>query len=455
MAEDRLTKIVSLCRRRGFIFGGSEIYGGLSSIWDYGPLGAILKKRIKDIWWRHYVEERSDIVGLDASIIMSEGVFLASGHLKGFTDLLIDCPGCKKRFRLDKLEKAGPNLSVCPECGQKIDTQKNKARQFNLMLKTNMSASESKPYYAYLRPETAQGIFVNFNNVLNTTHKKLPFGIAQIGKAFRNEVTTGSFIFRMKEFEQMEIEYFVHPSEATRIYQEWIQERLNFYTRDIGLKKENLRLREHAREELAHYAKGCTDIEFNFPLSGKEGGWSELEGIANRGDFDLREHSRISKKDLAYFDDAKNEKFIPFVIEPSAGVDRTFFAVIADAFFEEEVKGKSRTVLKLKADLAPYTAAVFPLLKNKPALVELAKNIFYGINRKISTLYDDTAAIGKLYRRQDEIGTPFCLTVDVESLDDKKVTIRNRDTMQQERVDFDRINDYIGEKLLTAKGGEK
>jgi glycyl-tRNA synthetase len=446
MTEDKLSKIVSLCRRRGFVFGGSEIYGGLGSFWDYGPLGAKLKKRIKDIWWDTYVEKRNDIAGLDSSIIMHEDVFKASGHLEGFTDSLVDCPHCKKRFRIDKLEKIGDNLYKCEHCDAKIDSQKNKPRKFNLMLKTNVSATEDEPYYGYLRPETAQGIFVNFKNVLDSTHKKLPLGIAQIGKAFRNEVTTGSFIFRMKEFEQMEIEYFVKPADADKAYQYWVKERFDFYVSKIGLKKENLKLREHQKDELAHYAKSCTDIEFNFPF-----GWSELEGIANRGNFDLTEHSRVSKKDLSCFDEETKEKFIPYVIEPSAGVDRTFFAIISDAYNEEEVNGKIRVVLKLKPSLAPYHAAIFPLLKNKPELVELAKKIFCDIKDELPALYDDTGAIGKLYRRQDEIGTPLCITVDVESLTDKKVTIRDRDTMKQERIDVEKVFEYIKEKINQNK----
>jgi len=442
MSQDKLAQIISLCKRRGFIFGGSEIYGGLSSVWDYGPLGVRLKKRIKDIWWKEYVEKRSDIVGLDSSIIMRDQVFVASGHLQGFTDSLVDCPNCKKRFRVDKLEKIEGNIYSCLECKEKIDIEKNKPRKFNLMLKTNMSATEDEPNYAYLRPETAQGIFINFANVLNTTSKKLPMGIAQIGKAFRNEVTTGSFVFRMKEFEQMEIEYFVAPEEAEKFYKYWVEERFDFYTKRIGLRKENLKLREHAGNELAHYAKACTDIEFKFPF-----GWSELEGIANRGDFDLSEHSRVSKKELSYFDSANNKRFVPYVIEPSAGVDRTFFACLSDAFCQEEVNGKVRNVLKLKPDLAPYSAAVFPLLKNKPEVVELAKNIFCDIKDELPALYADTAGIGKLYRRQDEIGTPFCVTVDVESLSDGKVTIRDRDTMKQERVDVTKVKEFLKQRV--------
>ena len=452
MNQEKLTKIVSLCKRRGFIFGGSEIYGGLSSIWDYGPLGVRLKKRIKDIWWKEYVEKRDDIVGLDSSIIMPEQVFKASGHLEGFTDSLVDCPHCKKRFRVDKLEKINEDIYNCPECKGRIDIRKSKPRKFNLMLKTNMSAAEDEPNYAYLRPETAQGIFVNFTNVLNTTSKKLPLGIAQIGKAFRNEVTTGSFVFRMKEFEQMEIEYFVYPKEADEFYKYWVKERFSFYIEKIGLQRKNLRLREHAKDELAHYAKSCTDIEFKFPFPAKGGsasggGWSELEGVANRGDFDLSEHARVSKKDLSYFDSAKGEKFIPYVIEPSAGVDRTFFACLSDAFYSEEVRGKVRNVLKLKPDLAPYSAAIFPLLKNKPEVVELAKNVFCDIKNELPALYDDTAAIGKLYRRQDEIGTPFCITVDVESLSDGKITVRDRDTMEQERIDISRVKEFLKSKI--------
>ncbi|MBN2483805.1 MAG: glycine--tRNA ligase [Candidatus Omnitrophica bacterium] len=443
MPQDRFAQIISLCRRRGFIFQGSEIYGGLSSFWDYGPLGSLIKKKIKDIWWKEYVENRADIFGLDSAIIMHENVFVASGHLEGFADYLVDCPGCKKRFRIDKIEKIAPDLYTCPECAGEINTIQNKPRKFNLMLKTNVSATEDEPQYAYLRPETAQGIFANYLNVMNTYHKKLPLGIAQIGKAFRNEVTTGSYIFRMKEFEQMEIEYFTYPEEAAQCYREWVSERFRFYIETIGLKKENLRLREHSSDELAHYARACTDVEYLFPF-----GWSELEGIADRGDYDLTQHAKVSKKDLSYFDNVRDTRFMPYVIEPSAGVDRTFFAVICDAYDEEEVKGKKRVVLRLKPHLAPYTLAVFPLLKNRGEIVDLAKKIFYDIKEKMPVLYDDTGAIGKLYRRQDEIGTPFCATVDVDSVSDQKVTIRNRDTMQQERVEIGRIAEYI----KTVKG---
>ncbi|MFA7114896.1 MAG: glycine--tRNA ligase [Candidatus Omnitrophota bacterium] len=442
MDTDKLTKIVSMCRRRGFIFGGSEIYGGLSSVWDYGPFGAKIKKRIKDLWWDHYVEKRDDIVGLDSSIIMHEDVFKASGHLAGFTDSLVDCPKCKKRSRVDMLEKEDTTHYIC-ECKNVIDITVNKPRKFNLMFKTNVSATEENPVYAYLRPETAQGIFVNFANVLNTVHKKLPLGIAQIGKSFRNEVTTGSFIFRMKEFEQMEIEYFVHPNDADKMYEYWVKERYSFYTDKIGLKKENLRLRPHTADELAHYARGCTDVEYMFPF-----GWSELEGIANRTDFDLKQHSEVSRKDLSCFSSAENKKFIPYVIEPSAGVDRTFFAIICDAYDEETVNDRTRVVLRLKPYFAPYRAAVFPLLKKNDELVNIAKNLFYDIRNKMPATYEDTAGIGKLYRRQDEIGTPFCITIDGDSLKDQKVTIRDRDTMLQERVSIDQGGIYIEQKSI-------
>lgn len=439
MEENKLEKIISLCKRRGFIFSGSEIYGGISSIWDYGHLGAILKKRIKDIWWREYVEKREDIVGLDSAIIMHKDVFVASGHLEGFVDYLIECSECKKRFRTDKIEKTGENTYECPNCKKQINTQ---PRKFNLMLKTNLSAVEDGSSYGYLRPETAQGIFVNFLNVVNTTHRKIPFGIAQIGKAFRNEVTSGSFIFRMKEFEQMEIEYFVYPDEADKYYQYWVKERFNFYVDKIGLSRKNLRIREHSKDELAHYARCCSDVEYRFPF-----GWAELEGIANRGDYDLQRHSEVSKKELMIFDERERKKIIPYVIEPSAGVDRTFFACLCDAYHEEEVAGRKRVVLRLKADLAIYKLAVFPLLKNNPAIKELARNIFLGLKEKVPSYYDDTAAIGKLYRRQDEIGTPFCVTVDLQSLQDKTVTIRERDTMQQERISIDKIVEFIEDKI--------
>jgi len=430
--SDVMEKMVSLCKRRGFVFQSSEIYGGLASTWDYGPLGAELKRNLKEAWWRSNVYERDDIEGLDAAILMRPEAWMASGHVTSFEDILIDCKKCKKRFKAEHV--AGP---ACPECGGEI----TEARQFNLMLKTHLGPIEDETSLVYMRPETAQGIFVNFHNVVTSMRRKLPFGIAQIGKSFRNEVTTGNFTFRSREFEQMEIEFFVKPGTDEDWYGKWVEERFGWYIK-LGIKKENLRKRPHEKTELAHYAKACTDIEYKFPF-----GWSELEGIANRGNFDLTEHGRVSKKDHSYFDEATKEKFIPYVIEPSAGVDRTFFAVISDAYHEEEVNGKTRVVLKLKPSLAANCAAIFPLLKNKPELVQLAKKIFYDIKDKFPATYDDTGAIGKLYRRQDEIGTPFCITVDVESLTDNKVTIRDRDTMKQERIGIEKILEYIEAKV--------
>ncbi len=446
MDKDKLSKIVSLCKRRGFVFLSCGLYGGLGAVWDYGPLGVMLKKNIKDIWWKTYVEQRTDIVGLDASILMSEPVFLASGHLKGFTDDLVDCKSCKKRFKLEQLveKETGPlpeKLS-CPECGAVISLKDTPVRKFNLMLKTYLGVVDDDKKPAYLRPETAQGIFTNFGNVLNSLHKKVPFGIAQIGKAFRNEITTKSFIFRTREFEQMEIEFFTHPQESDKWYEYWIEERKNWYIEKLGISKNDLRLRAHRKDELAHYAKACSDIEFNFPF-----GWKELEGIANRRDFDLKSHSDLSKKDLSFFSPLTNEKFIPYVIEPSAGVDRTVLAVLSGAYFEEEVNGKIRVVLKIDKRIAPYKIAVFPLLKNRGELVEKARKIHSELNREFISVYDDTAAIGKLYRRQDEVGTPFCVTVDVESLSDNKVTVRSRDSMDQDRVEVGALSGYFKDKF--------
>jgi glycyl-tRNA synthetase len=446
MNHDKLSKIVSLSKRRGFVFSSCGIYGGLGAVWDYGPLGVILKKNIKDIWWRTYVEKRSDIVGLDASILMSKPVFEASGHLKSFTDALVDCKECKKRFKTEHLTKnpkdKQESIFRCPECNSKIDLAKTPQRNFNLMLKTDLGVVEHETKTAFLRPETAQGIFTNFLNIENTMRKKIPFGIAQIGKAFRNEVTTKSFVFRTREFEQMEIEYFVRPDEADKSYRYWVGERKEWYTEKLGIKKENLQIREHKKEELAHYAKACSDIEFNFPF-----GWKELEGIANRQDYDLKAHSAMSKKDLTYFDPQTQKRFVPFVIEPSAGTDRTFLAVLSDAYTEEEVRGKTRVLLKLDKRIAPYKIGFFPLLKNKPELVEITKKAFNKMQEHLPCIYDDTAAIGKLYRRQDEIGTPFCVTIDVDTLTDKKVTVRERDTMNQERLSLDNLERYFLDKL--------
>jgi len=428
-----MDKIVSLCKRRGFIFQSSEVYGGLASTFDYGPLGAELKKNVKEAWWKAVVHGRDDVAGLDASILMHPDVWKASGHTENFNDVLVDCKKCKNRCREDHIVDG-----KCPHCGAKEFT---KGRAFNLMFKTYFGAVEDAASVAYLRPETAQGIFVNFKNVIDATSRKLPFGIAQIGKAFRNEVTTGNFTFRMREFEQMELEYFTKPEDAEECHQQWIDERFKWYL-DLGIRKENLQLRKHADDELAHYAKGCSDIEYKFPF-----GWSELEGIANRTDFDLKQHSQCSGKDLQYQDKVTNERFFPYVIEPSGGVDRATLAFLVDAYHEEEVEGRPRVVLKLSKQLAPTKVAVLPLLKKNSDIVALAKNIKKDLTQNFTTVYDDTAAIGKLYRRQDEVGTFFCVTVDVDSLTDKQVTVRERDTMKQERIPLDNLKTYLIEKL--------
>jgi len=438
-----MDKIVSLCKRRGFIFQSSEIYGGLGSVWDYGPLGAELKRNVKDLWWRSVVQERLDMVGLDAAILMHPQVWKASGHVDGFSDPLVDCRSCKKRFRLDDLPGEGEDRK-CPACGAAIDLGQNPPRAFNLMMKTTLGPVEDAGSNSYLRPETAQGIFVNFLNILDTTRKKLPFGVAQIGKSFRNEITPGNFTFRTREFEQMEIEYFVLPDEGDAAYQAWIQERFEWYVRH-GIRKENLRIRAHAADELAHYAKACSDIEYNFPF-----GWSELEGIANRTDFDLVQHEKASGKEMLYFDPAQKAKVRPHIIEPSGGVDRTVLAFLVDAYHEEKVKDETRVVLRFAAPLAPIKAAVLPLLKNRPPLVEMAKAIATDLKKHLAVVYDDTAAIGKLYRRQDEVGTLACVTVDVQSLEDQKVTVRDRDTMQQDRVEAGRVKEYLTDRMGSA-----
>jgi len=438
-----MDKIVSLCKRRGFIFQSSEIYGGLGSVWDYGPLGAELKRNVKDLWWRSVVQERLDMVGLDAAILMHPQVWKASGHVDGFSDPLVDCRSCKKRFRLDDLPGEGEDRK-CPACGAAIDLGQNPPRAFNLMMKTTLGPVEDAGSISYLRPETAQGIFVNFLNILDTTRKKLPFGVAQIGKSFRNEITPGNFTFRTREFEQMEIEYFVLPDEGDAAYQAWIQERFEWYVRH-GIRKENLRIRAHAADELAHYAKACSDIEYNFPF-----GWSELEGIANRTDFDLVQHEKASGKEMLYFDPAQKAKVRPHIIEPSGGVDRTVLAFLVDAYHEEKVKDETRVVLRFAAPLAPIKAAVLPLLKNRPPLVEMAKAIATDLKKHLAVVYDDTAAIGKLYRRQDEVGTLACVTVDVQSLEDQKVTVRDRDTMQQDRVEAGRVKEYLTDRMGSA-----
>ncbi|WP_307720923.1 glycine--tRNA ligase [Caldicellulosiruptor changbaiensis] len=427
-----MDEIVSLCKRRGFIFQSSEIYGGLNSCWDYGPLGVEMKNNIKRLWWKANVQLRDDVVGLDSSILMNPKVWEASGHLTNFADPMADCKVCKKRWRTDQLSEY-----KCPECGGEL----TEARMFNLMFKTFMGPVEDESAVVYLRPETAQGIFVNFLNVQQTMRKKLPFGIAQIGKSFRNEVTPGNFIFRTREFEQMEIEYFVKPGTDEYWHKHWIEQRISWYYK-LGIRKENIRIREHGKDELAHYAKACVDIEYLFPM-----GWSELEGIANRTDFDLSRHQEYSGQNLTYFDDETKQRYIPYVIEPSAGVDRSLLAFLVDAYENQKIdENDSRIVLHLHPAIAPVKAGIFPLLK-KEELVKKAKEIYNNLKYKWIVQYDESGSIGKRYRRQDEIGTPFGITVDYQTLEDNTVTIRDRDTMEQVRVHIEEIIPYLEEKI--------
>lgn len=433
-----LEKIKSLCKRRGFIFPSSEVYGGLESTWDYGPLGVELKNNVKRAWWRSVVYERDDMEGLDAAILMNRQVWKYSGHEETFSDPLVDCKECKKRFRADHV-----NGDRCPSCNGQL----TEPRMFNLMFKTFVGPVEDEGALVYLRPETAQGIFVNFLNVQTTMRRKLPFGIAQIGKAFRNEITPGNFTFRTREFEQMEIEYFVKPGTDEEWFERWVEERFNWYL-NLGIRPENLRKREQTPEELAHYAKRTIDIEYLFSI-----GWSEIEGIANRTDFDLRSHSKLnpanthSVTDLTFFDEETKEHIIPYVIEPSAGADRATLAFLCDAYDEELVRGEKRVVLKLHKDLAPIKVAVLPLLRNRPEIVEMARRIKRDLQPAMRAVYDDTGSIGRLYRRQDEIGTPYCVTVDVQSLEDQQVTVRDRDSMQQIRIAADQVKAYLIDQL--------
>jgi glycyl-tRNA synthetase len=426
-----MEKLVSLCQRRGFVFPSSDIYGGLSSCWDYGPLGVELKRNVKEAWWRSVVHERDDMVGLDTSILMHPQVWAASGHLEGFSDPLVECKDCHQRWRADELTE-----NKCPSCGGEL----TEPRQFNLMFKTFMGPVEDEASVVYLRPETAQGIFVNFENVLNTTRKRVPFGIAQAGKSFRNEITTGNFIFRSREFEQMEIEFFVKPGTDEEWFNYWLEERLNWYLK-LGIRKENLRLREHAKGELAHYARACQDIEYNFPI-----GWSELEGIANRGDFDLQQHARASGKSLSYFDEETKEHVVPYTIEPSAGVDRSVLAFLCDAYDEEIAEGELRVVLHFHPDIAPIKVAILPLSRKEP-LVNLSRDIDKELRSCFVTQYDDTQSIGRRYRRQDETGTLYCVTVDFQSLEDNQATIRERDSMNQIRVPISELKRTLQAKL--------
>jgi glycyl-tRNA synthetase len=420
-----MDKIVSLCKRRGFIFQSSEIYGGINACYDYGPLGVELKRNVKEMWWRSMVYERDDIVGLDAAILMHPRVWEASGHVAGFTDPLVDCRVCKMRFRADEIDPKKFEKRQCPSCGNVGSL--TDARQFNLMFKTHMGPVEEDATVVYLRPETAQGIYVNYKNVMDSSRKKIPFGIAQIGKAFRNEITPGNFIFRTREFEQMEMQFFVKPGTDEAVWNEWRERRLDWYHR-IGIRKDKLHFRRHGENELAHYAKAAMDIEYEYPI-----GWKELEGIHNRTDFDLSRHQEYSGKDLSYFDDTTRERFIPYIIETSAGCDRTVLTCLVDAYEEQKLENDTRTVLHLNPKLAPVKAAVFPLV-NKDGMPEIAHKIAAALRGEFIVFYDDSGAVGRRYRRQDEAGTPFCITVDSQTLQDETVTIRDRDSMEQVRI---------------------
>ena len=430
-----MEKLVSLAKRRGYFFQSSEIYGGIQGVYDFGPLGVALRNNIKRAWWRTMVELRDDVVGIDAGIIMNPRVWEASGHVQNFTDPLVECKKCHQRFRADQV--SGPRH-------QEDGGEFTEARQFNLMFKTFIGPLENSSTQVYLRPETAQGIFVNFANVLNSTRMRPPFGIAQIGKAFRNEITPGNSIFRMREFEQMELEFFVPPADEMTWLDYWKNQRLTWY-QSLGIRPERLRLRAHGKDELAHYARGAFDVEYEFPF-----GWSELEGIAARGDYDLAAHQRASGKDLSYFDDIKRERYLPHVVEPSAGVDRTMLTLLIDAYHEEEVRGEQRVVLKLDRSVAPILVAVLPLSRKEP-LPQLAQQVEHQLRPYFRTEYDDTQSIGKRYRRQDEIGTPFAVTVDFESVNDHAATIRSRDDMTQVRVPLASLKDALAERL--AKEG--
>ncbi len=429
--------IVSLCKRRGFVFQSSEIYGGIGGFWDYGPLGVELKNNIKRNWWKAMVQDRDDVVGIETSIVMNPRVWEASGHVQTFADPMVDCKSCKHRFRTDDLKPNEQGELRCPDC----DGELTESRMFNLMFKSFVGPVADDASTVYLRPETAQGMFVNFDNVLTTTRRKLPFGIAQIGRSFRNEITPGNFIFRDLEFEQMEMEFFVMPGSDEEWHDRWIQDRLDWWL-GLGVRKEMLRLREHTKEELSHYSKRTADIEYDFPFAG----FSEVEGIANRTDFDLKQHEQFAGRTLRYFDEPSGENIVPYVIEPAMGVDRCFLTVLIDSYVEEEVKGEKRVLLRLKPELAPIKVAILPLSRNEK-LTPTAKQVWDTLRPRFMTQYDDAQSIGRRYRRQDEIGTPYCVTVDFETLEDEAVTIRDRDAMTQERVPIANLVAALREKL--------
>ncbi|EKO78488.1 MULTISPECIES: glycine--tRNA ligase [Leptospira] len=457
--DSSLKEIVSVCKRRGFVYPGSEIYGGLSNTFDYGPYGVELLQNLKQLWWKFFVHLREDVVGLDSSILLNPKVWEASGHVSNFTDPLIDCKNCKTRIRADKfledqkgegfatgltLEKMNQvikeNNFSCPNCGQRGTF--TEARDFNLMFKTSHGASAEDSLDIYLRPETAQGIFLNFKNVVSTTRRKIPFGIAQIGKSFRNEIMARQFVFRTREFEQMEMEFFCEPGTQKEWFSHWVDYCMNWLTEQVGIKKENLRIREHEKEELSFYSEGTSDIEFKYNF-----GWGELWGIASRTDYDLNQHQKFSGEDLKYQDQVQNKKYVPFVVEPALGANRLFLAVVTDAYEEEKLPdGETRTVLRFSPKIAPVKAAVFPLMK-KDGLPEKSREIFADLSRLGNIEYDDGGAIGKRYRRQDEIGTPFCITVDYDTLKDDTVTVRERDSMTQERVPVIRLRNWLFERL--------
>jgi glycyl-tRNA synthetase len=487
----KLDDIVSLCKRRGFIFQSSEIYGGLASCYDYGPLGVELKNNIKRAWWKHVVQMRDDVVGLDASILMHPLIWKASGHADKFADLVSECKKCNTRTRVDHLKDSENNTKKAEEHAEHVDVEKEASKEydlsnkvcpncgavgqftapmpFKLMFETQMGANIEDSMTMYLRPETAQGIFANFRNVLDTTRVKIPFGIAQVGKSFRNEVTTKAFIFRTREFEQAELEFFCEPGTDDQWYEHWKEQRCNWYL-NLGMKKDNLRFRDHEKDELAHYAKACVDVEYRFPFG--SGDWQELEGIANRTDYDLRQHQRgmrtlnrwfESGKDLtkiklmdeaedyqsgplSYFDEEKKQRYIPYVIEPSAGMDRSTLAFLVDAYDEEEVKGETRNLLRFHPALAPVKVGIFPLVK-KEGMPEIARSIYDDLKKRFNCFYDEKGAVGRRYRRQDEAGTPFCVTVDGQTLQDQTVTVRERDSMEQVRIATAQLRTYLCDKL--------
>ena len=434
MPASDLEQVVNLCKRRGFVFPSAEIYGGFRSSYDYGPLGSLMLRNVKDAWVRSMVQQRDDVVLIDAAILGPPQVFEASGHLSNFSDPLVDCTVCNRRFREDQLDAR--------DCPQKMKgCTFTEARAFNLMFQTHAGPVEGEGATVYMRPETAQGMFVNFANVLQTSRKKPPFGIAQVGKSFRNEITPGNFIFRTREFEQMEMEFFVPPAESAKWYDYWCKTRMQWYI-DLGIPADMLRLREHEADELSHYSSGTSDIEFKFPW-----GWGELEGIAQRTDFDLNRHAEFSKQKLDYFDQATNERYVPYVVEPAAGANRTMAAFLLAAYDEDVINDEPRTVLRLHPRLAPYQVAILPLSK-KESLTPLADQIFSKLSKRYYCDYDETQAIGRRYRRQDEIGTPYCITVDFETLEDQAVTVRDRDTMAQERVGLDALEGWLAARLV-------